>query len=90
MTLAVDRIIADLSPGDVVPLDAVEDDMKRLLLDELDRRGFVIDSRNVLGEISFCTVCDGEGEVNGKCCRQCDGFSLTCNYGRGEKPYRGS
>ncbi len=89
MTLAVDRIIADLSPGDVVPLDAVEDDMKRLLLDELDRRGFVIDARGVLGEISFCTVCDGEGEINGKCCRQCDGFALTCNYGRGDKPYRG-
>ena len=87
MTL-VDRIIADLSPVDVVPLDAVEDDMKRLLLDELDRRGFVVDSRGVLGEVSICSVCSGDGEVKGRACPQCDGFATTCNFGRGQRPYR--
>lgn len=92
MSVTVERVLQGLEAGDVVPLDQFETEhgslLKRLLLDELEARGFVLDSKNVLGEVEICGRCNGDGEVKGKCCSLCDGYSTTINYGRGAKPYR--
>lgn len=92
MSIAVERFISGLEPGDVVDVNRFEDEngtlLKRLLLDELEGRGFVLSSAGVLGEVSICSKCDGEGQVNGRCCTFCDGEGTTIDQGRGRRPYR--
>lgn len=92
MSVVVQRFISDIQPGDVVDVNRFEDEhgclLKRVLLDELEGRGFVLDSRGVLGEVAICSKCDGEGQLKGKCCAQCDGESTTIDQGRGKKPFR--
>jgi hypothetical protein len=92
MSITIERTISGLEPGDVVPLDSFGEEhgpmLKRLLLDELEARGFVLDSRNVLGEVQLCTRCEGEGELNGKCCQLCDGYSTVVDWGKGLRPYK--
>lgn len=92
MSITVERFLGDLEVGDVVNVDAFEAEygsqQRRVLLDELEGRGYVLDSKNVLGEVAICAKCAGEGEIKGRCCVTCDGFSTTVNYGRGAKPYR--
>jgi hypothetical protein len=76
VSILVERFLGTLEPGDTVNVDAFEEEhgpqLRRVLLDELEGRGFVLDSR-VLGT---------------RCCPQCDGESTTVNHGRGKKPYR--
>ena len=92
MHIAIERFISGLEPGDVVNLDSFEAShgpaLRRDLVDEIEGRGFVIDSRGILGEVSICELCNGEGELKGRACPSCDGYSTTVNYGRGCKPFR--
>lgn len=92
MSITVERFLSNLEPGDFVNVDGFEDDygpdLRRDLLEELEGRGFVLDSRNILGEVSFCVRCEGVGEIKGKCCSLCDGHATTVDFGRGVKPYK--
>lgn len=92
MSIVVQRYIADLSVGDVVNLDSFESEhgplLRRMLQEEIEALGFVMDSRGILGEVSICSLCSGTGEIKNKACPACDGWSTTVSYGRGVLPYR--
>ena len=91
-TLTLERLLSDLEPGDTVPLESIENEygaeLLGLLLEEIEGRGFVLNSRNVLGEVSICSLCDGTGTMKNRGCPQCDGYSTVVTFGRGHMPFR--
>lgn len=91
MVPVVERFLDGLEPGAVVDVEKFGEQhgqsLKRLLLDELEGRGFVLDSNSRLGEVEVCPQCDSEGEIKGRACPLCDGFTLVVNFGRGLKPF---
>lgn len=93
MSFLVDRIVDNLEPGDVVDVNHFENThgpaLKRELLGELEGRGYVLDSRGVVGEVEICSACEGDGAVRGKGCGMCDGNGTTIDSGRGKKAFHG-
>lgn len=91
MSVTVERLIAELEPGDIVPLESFEAEngamLKKILLDELEARGFVLDSSNRLGEVEICELCSGDGGQD-KACRACDDYGATITFGRGRVPFK--
>jgi hypothetical protein len=81
--------VNDLVPGDQIDLDRFELEYgsraKRQLEDEIEGRGFVIDSRGKLGEVAYCDACDGGNDD--KMCHQCKNYGMTVNFGKGLKPF---
>ena len=89
MNAHVARIVNDLAPGDQIDLDRFELEYgsraKRQLEDEIEGRGYVIDSRGKLGEVAYCLSC--QDETTGKACRVCQDYGMTVDFGRGLKPF---
>lgn len=83
----VQRLLADVAPGDRLDLDLISleygEDVKIRFFEEFEGQGFVLNSDGVVGCVDTCAHCDGTG-LN---CGRCEGFSLTVDYGEGPKPY---
>ena len=92
MHIVVELLIESLEPGDTLDLNDFEDThgvaLKRVLVDELEGRGFVLNSRGIVGEVSICSTCDGDGGDE-RACRLCDDYGVTVDFGRGLKAYSG-
>jgi len=87
------QIINDLFPGSRLDFDAIGaahgDRVRVEVADEFDRLGMVLSTNGVVGEVSMCPACDGEGEDGrGRVCALCEGFSTVVDYGRGLRAFK--
>jgi hypothetical protein len=81
------HFVSLLSPGARLDLDDYEGDEKKELLDELEGQGYVLDSKNRVGEIAICSLCEGEGDNGHRVCHFCDGAGTVVDFGEGARPY---